>query len=54
LDYEGTMIASGHLDNRVRIWDGRSGQIIHEISDIHSGQITGITSTSGTNNHFNE
>ncbi|TPX56786.1 hypothetical protein PhCBS80983_g04292 [Powellomyces hirtus] len=43
LNGDGTIIASGHLDNNVRIWDTRSKQLIKEISGIHHGQITGVT-----------
>ena len=42
LDNEGAVIASGHLDNNLRIWDTRSGNIIQEIAGIHFGQITSV------------
>ena len=35
-------VASGHLDNNIRIWDLRSGQSIQELTGIHSGQITSV------------
>ncbi|KAJ3161796.1 hypothetical protein HDU86_006567 [Geranomyces michiganensis] len=41
LNGDGTLIASGHLDNNVRIWDTRSKGLVKEIS-VHFGQITGV------------
>lgn len=42
VDSEGIVIASGHLDNNLRVWDTRSGQLIREIQGLHFGQITGV------------
>ncbi|KAJ3336658.1 hypothetical protein HDU93_002390 [Gonapodya sp. JEL0774] len=47
LDDQGSMVASGHLDNNVRIWDMVSGNVIREISGMHSDQITGVQVTPG-------
>eukprot|EP00842_Homolaphlyctis_polyrhiza_P006848 jgi/Hompol1/752/HPOL_000538-RA len=49
LDGDGTMIASGHLDNNLRIWDTRSGNLIREVSGIHFGQITGVELSPNSN-----
>lgn len=40
-------IASGHLDNSVKLWDMRSGNSIKELSDIHKGQVTGVYCKNG-------
>ncbi|KAI8912857.1 WD40-repeat-containing domain protein [Gorgonomyces haynaldii] len=42
LDPDGMTIASGHMDNNIRIWDSRSGNLIREITGMHFGQITGL------------
>ncbi|KAJ3167917.1 hypothetical protein HDU88_001864 [Geranomyces variabilis] len=42
LNGDGTLIASGHLDNNVRVWDTRSKSLVKEIS-VHFGQVTGVT-----------
>ncbi|KAJ3326340.1 hypothetical protein HDV06_000216 [Boothiomyces sp. JEL0866] len=39
---DGSLIASGHLDNNLRIWDSKSGKSVKEISGIHFGQITSV------------
>ncbi|KAM3582932.1 hypothetical protein VKS41_004688 [Umbelopsis sp. WA50703] len=36
-------IASGHLDNNVRLWDTRTGNGIKELTGLHSGQVTSIS-----------
>ncbi|KAI8855020.1 WD40-repeat-containing domain protein [Chytridium lagenaria] len=43
LDGEGTQIVSGHLDNNLRVWDTRTGNLVREVTGIHSNQITGVT-----------
>ncbi|KXS19409.1 WD40 repeat-like protein [Gonapodya prolifera JEL478] len=45
LDDQGSMVASGHLDNNVRIWDMVSGNVIREITGLHSDRVTGVTVT---------
>ncbi len=42
IDKEGAVLASGHLDNNIRIWDCRSGELVKELAGIHYGQITSI------------
>ncbi len=42
LDFHGSSIASGHLDNSIRFWDTRTGQSFYEMSSIHTGQITSL------------
>jgi len=41
LSKDNSIIVSGHLDNQLRFWDLRNGDCVRELSDIHSGQITG-------------
>ncbi|RUP51745.1 WD40-repeat-containing domain protein [Jimgerdemannia flammicorona] len=36
-------IASGHLDNNLRLWDVRTGNAIKELTGIHLGQITSLS-----------
>uniref|UniRef100_A0A6B2L1P0 Uncharacterized protein n=1 Tax=Arcella intermedia TaxID=1963864 RepID=A0A6B2L1P0_9EUKA len=43
LSRESNMIISGHIDQQVRFWDVRSGDAIKDLSNIHTGQITGVT-----------
>eukprot|EP01130_Rhizamoeba_saxonica_P015026 TRINITY_DN665_c0_g2_i1.p1 TRINITY_DN665_c0_g2~~TRINITY_DN665_c0_g2_i1.p1 ORF type:complete len:537 (+),score=103.49 TRINITY_DN665_c0_g2_i1:48-1658(+) len=43
LSNDGGLIVAGHVDNRLRFFDSRNGDCVHEISDIHSGQITSVT-----------
>ncbi|KAJ2960921.1 hypothetical protein NQZ79_g3778 [Umbelopsis isabellina] len=43
IDHEGSSIASGHLDNNVRLWDTRTGNGIKELTGLHSGQVTSIS-----------
>lgn len=40
-------IASGHLDNNVRLWDARTGNGIKELIGLHSGQITSVSVSPG-------
>lgn len=47
LDFDGSTIASGHLDNNLRFWDARSGNCIKEVTGIHLGQITSVCPSSG-------
>lgn len=35
------------MDNSVKLWDMRSGNSIKELSDIHTGQVTGVYCTNG-------
>lgn len=42
LDDDGTTIASGHLDNNIRIWDAKSGNLLKEMTGMHFGQITSL------------
>ncbi|TPX35197.1 hypothetical protein SeMB42_g07202 [Synchytrium endobioticum] len=42
MDDDGSMIVSGHLDNNIRVWDSRSTNLIHEITGLHFGQVTGV------------
>ncbi|KAI9101200.1 WD40-repeat-containing domain protein [Phlyctochytrium arcticum] len=44
-----TIIASGHLDNNIRLWDSRTGSLIRELTGVHYGQITSVV-TSPTEN----
>ncbi|KAF9025606.1 hypothetical protein BGZ52_008923 [Haplosporangium bisporale] len=46
LDFDGSTIASGHLDNNLRFWDARSGNCIKEVTGIHLGQITSVCPSS--------
>lgn len=49
LDFDGSTIASGHLDNNLRFWDARSGNCVKEVTGIHMGQITSVCpSTDGS------
>lgn len=49
LDFDGSTIASGHLDNNLRFWDARSGNCVKEVTGIHLGQITSVCpSTDGS------
>ncbi|KAJ3408075.1 hypothetical protein HDV05_005151 [Chytridiales sp. JEL 0842] len=43
IDGDGNLIVSGHLDSNLRVWDTRSGNLVREITGIHSGQITSVT-----------
>ena len=40
-------VISGHMDNSVRLWDMRSGECVKEITGIHAGQITSVSSSPG-------
>jgi len=42
-------IISGHIDFRLRFWDTKSKDLIHELSNIHSGQITSVSTSIDTN-----
>lgn len=42
MDFDGSTIASGHLDNNLRFWDARSGNCVKEVTGIHLGQITSV------------
>lgn len=46
LDFDGSTIASGHLDNNLRFWDARSGNCVKEVAGIHLGQITSVCPSS--------
>jgi len=37
---DASIIASGHLDNILRFWDIKSGDMAHEITNVHTGQVT--------------
>jgi len=37
---DASIIISGHLDNIVRFWDLKTGDMAHEITSVHSGQVT--------------
>ncbi|RUS33655.1 WD40-repeat-containing domain protein [Jimgerdemannia flammicorona] len=43
VDEAGSTIASGHLDNNLRLWDVRTGNAIKELTGIHLGQITSLS-----------
>lgn len=47
LDYDGSTIASGHMDCALRFWDSRSGNCVQEVTGIHQEQITSVSPTSG-------
>jgi WD40 repeat protein len=47
LDYDGSTIASGHMDCGLRFWDSRSGNCVQEVTGIHQEQITSVSPTSG-------
>ncbi|QRV96507.1 Vegetative incompatibility protein HET-E-1 [Ceratobasidium sp. AG-Ba] len=42
LSSDGRLIASGSTDNKVRIWDSETGQIIHEPFQRHSGSVWAV------------
>ncbi|RUS17762.1 autophagy protein 16 [Endogone sp. FLAS-F59071] len=43
VDEDGSTLASGHLDNNLRLWDVRTGNGIKELTGIHGGQITSLS-----------
>lgn len=45
-------LASGHLDNNLRLWDTRTGNGIKELTGIHRGQITSVSVLSGKAFHI--
>ena len=47
LDDDGSTIVTGHLDHNLRLWDIKSGNLIHEVTGIHGGQITSVETSSG-------
>jgi autophagy-related protein 16 len=42
MNADGSLIASGHFDNNVRIWDSKSGNLVREITNLHFQQITSV------------
>ena len=42
MNADGSLIASGHFDNNVRIWDSKSGNMVREITNLHFQQITSV------------
>lgn len=40
---DGFMICSGHTDSRVRIWDGKNGDLVKEWNHIHLDQVTSVS-----------
>eukprot|EP01125_Pyxidicula_operculata_P005391 TRINITY_DN1922_c0_g1_i1.p1 TRINITY_DN1922_c0_g1~~TRINITY_DN1922_c0_g1_i1.p1 ORF type:complete len:535 (-),score=94.98 TRINITY_DN1922_c0_g1_i1:31-1635(-) len=40
---DATTVVTGHHDQHLRFWDIKSGECIHDISNLHSGQITSVS-----------
>jgi len=38
-----SFLVSGHKDGALRFWNLKNGNLIHEIKDLHSEAVTGIT-----------
>lgn len=47
MNSDGSLIASGHLDSNLRIWDARSGNMVREVTNIHFQQITSVLVSPG-------
>jgi len=43
LSRDAATAVSGHLDNCIRFWDVKNGDMAHEISHVHTGQVTCVT-----------
>lgn len=52
LDDGGHLVASGHLDNSIRIWDMNSGKAVRELTGLHSEQVVSVTVSEGTLFYF--
>ncbi len=44
---DGTTVVSGHLDCHLRFWDIKNGDCAHEITNLHTGQITSVSLSPG-------
>lgn len=42
-DEQGSLVISGHLDHHLRFWDVRNGELVHEMLNLHQGQITSVS-----------
>ncbi|KAJ1548375.1 hypothetical protein HK096_002032, partial [Nowakowskiella sp. JEL0078] len=49
MDGEGTALISGHLDNNIRVWDTRTGNMVREVTGVHSGQVTSVDMSPDSN-----
>jgi WD40 repeat protein len=40
---EDNLVVSGHLDGTLRLWSVITGQLVHQIKDLHDGLITSVS-----------
>lgn len=39
----GDLLISGHVDSQLRLWDTKSGELIHLLDEVHTNQITSVS-----------
>jgi autophagy-related protein 16-1 len=39
---DGALVVSGHLDGTLRFWDVRMGKVAHELTGLHTANITSV------------
>ena len=47
LSFRSNHVISGHLDHHIRFWDTKTGELVNEITEIHTGQITSVNLSPG-------